>query len=74
MFDPAHIASRLTGPQRRRLIALATAGKSLPWNRTDPALEKLRLVQKYTGAFDESSAEINGRGLAVVRVINRGNR
>lgn len=69
MLDPANIASRLTGPQQRRLIALANAGKSLPWNRTDEALKALRLVQRYTGISDDTYAEINGQGLAVVRVL-----
>lgn len=68
-YDPAHIADQLTGAQQRRLLALARAGTSLPWTRTDPALQERFLVQRYTDPFDKAYAEISSRGEAVARAL-----
>ena len=71
MLEPDHIANRLTGPQRRRLIALAKVGQSLPWNRTDDALEALRLVRRYSDVVDKSFADLTNNGMAVAQKILR---
>jgi hypothetical protein len=62
----------LTTGQRNRLIALARAGTSLPWGRSDPALERMRLVRKYRGPFDEEFADLTSAGLAIVQRMRRG--
>lgn len=69
MFDPIRVADQLTGAQQRRLLALARAGQSLPWVRTDDALQERRLLQRYTDPLDKAFAEINGRGQAVARAL-----
>lgn len=67
MFDPAS----LTIGQRNRLVALARAGKSLPWGRSDNALEQKRLIRKYRGAFNEEYADLTSDGLATAQRIMR---
>ena len=57
----------LTGPQQRRLIALARAGQSLKWTRTDDALRRLGLVRLYTGPLDGEFAELTSRGMGEVQ-------
>lgn len=70
-FDPASVASRLSPAQQRRVIALARAGKSLPWTRSDDVLKRHDLIQRYTGPFGEAFAELKGRGEAVARALRR---
>lgn len=71
MLDLDHITNRLTGPQRRRLIALTKAGQSLPWNRTDDALEALHLVRRYSDVVDKLFADLTNNGIAVSQKILR---
>lgn len=61
----------LTTGQRNRLVALARAGTSLPWGRSDPALSKLRLVRKYGGPVGEEYADLTNDGLAAAQRIMR---
>lgn len=61
----------LTTGQRNRLIALARAGKSLPWGRSDNALKQRRLVRKYRGAFGEEYADLTNEGMAAAQRITR---
>lgn len=61
----------LTTGQRNRLIALARAGKSLPWGRSDDALEQKRLVRKYRGPLDGEFADLTNDGLAAAQAIAR---
>lgn len=65
MTDP----SLLTIGQQNRLVALARAGKSLPWGRSDNALAAKMLVRKYRGAFNEEYADLTGAGLAAAQRI-----
>lgn len=64
----------LTTGQRNRLIALARAGKSLPWGRSDPALAKMRLVRKFSEPFGRDYADLTSEGLAAVQKMIRDNR
>ena len=61
----------LTVGQRNRLVALARAGKSLPWGRSDDALERKRLVRKYRGPLDGEFADLTNAGLAAAQAIAR---
>ena len=63
----------MTNGQRNRLVALARAGGSLPWGRSDPALLEKRLVRKYSGSFGEEYADLTGRGVAEAqRILRKG--
>ncbi len=61
----------LTTGQRNRLSALAKAGQSLPWGRSDPALAKMRLVRKYGGPMGEEYADLTSDGLAMAQRIQK---
>lgn len=61
----------LTTGQRNRLIALARAGKSLPWGRSDNALEVKKLVRKYRGPFDETFSDLTNEGMKIAHQIAR---
>lgn len=63
--------AELTAGQRNRLIALARAGMSLPWGRSDDALEQNRLVRKYRGPMDEEFADLTSAGIALAQAIAR---
>lgn len=73
-FNADHVARGLTVGQRNRLIAIAQAGTSLPWGRSDDALEKLRLVRKYRGAMDDLFADLTDHGWRVVRTFDKHGR
>lgn len=73
-FDAATVARGLTVGQRNRLIAIAKAGTSLAWGRSDDALEKLRLVRKYRGPLDDPFADLTDHGWRVIRTFGKGSR
>ena len=64
----------LTIGQRNRLLALAKAGKSLPWGRSDNALSAKMLVRKYRGAFNEEYADLTSDGHAAAQRIQKNAR
>lgn len=70
-FDSAHVARGLTVGQRNRLLAIAKAGTSLPWGRSDDALEKMRLVRRYRDAMDQPFADLADHGWRVVRAFGK---
>lgn len=61
----------LTRSQRRRLVELARAGKSLLWTPDDTALREAGLVQRYTAPFDGAFADLTGKGSALAHRIAR---
>ena len=70
-MSPAEIAKTLTTGQRNRLVAIARAGTSLKWGRSDDALLKKRLVRKYSDPFDQPFSDLTSDGLAVAQAIFR---
>ncbi|APZ98089.1 hypothetical protein BWQ93_06035 [Sphingopyxis sp. QXT-31] len=69
MFDPTYLAERLSGPKKRRLCELAHAGQSLPFKRTDNALQAFGLIERYTGVTDDAFTELTSKGMEVAQVI-----
>lgn len=67
MVDPA----TLTVGQRNRLVALARAGKSLPWGRSDDALAAKKLVRKYRDPFDAPFSDLTSEGMKIAHQIAR---
>lgn len=63
--------TNLTPAQRDRLVALARAGRSLPWTEGDDALAKMRLLQRYREPFGEDLADLTSAGLAAAQKIAR---
>lgn len=70
-MSPADIAKTLSTGQRNRLVAIARAGTSLKWGRSDNALLQKRLVRKYRDPFDEPFSDLTSDGFAVAQVIAR---
>lgn len=68
-MSPADIAKTLTTGQRNRLVAIARAGTSLKWGRSEDALFKKRLVRKYRDPFGETFSDLTSDGLAVAQAI-----
>lgn len=64
----------LTIGQRNRLIALARAGRSLPWAEGDDDLAKMRLVQRYREPFGEDLADLTSAGLAAAQRARKNGR
>lgn len=69
---PAELLQSLTAAQRKRLLAIVKAQKALPWKRGDDRLQRLKLVAKMTGPFNEPLAEISRDGWSVVNLMARG--
>ena len=61
----------LAPSQRNRLIALARAGRSLPWTEGDDALAKMRLLQRYREPFGEDMADLTSAGHAAAQRIQK---
>ena len=64
----------LTTGQRNRLVALARAGTSLPWGRSDDALADRRLVRRYTDPFGGEFADLTNEGHASAQRIQKSAR
>lgn len=64
----------LTPGQRSRLVALARAGKSLPWAEGDDELAGKHLVRRFSGIMGERFAHLTGRGMAAARRIQESAR
>lgn len=64
--------TRMAAFRRNRLLALARAGKALPWGRSDAALAKMRLARRYSEPFGGDYADLTGEGLAAAQRIAKG--
>lgn len=65
--DFAYIADQLSGAQRRRLVELAGAGKSLPWTADDDDLASMFLIKRFAEPFGGAYADLTGKGMAVAQ-------
>ncbi|ALJ14143.1 hypothetical protein [Sphingopyxis macrogoltabida] len=67
--DFAYIADQLSGPQQRRLLALARAGKALAWAAGDDEIAAMFLIVRYTEPFGGAFADLTGKGMAVAQRV-----